>query len=229
MSANRPGSGNPATGGGDSVSAGGTLPVWCQALIGVHHEGVGRIWGMPPDLQGLLDAIAAAEAEARIVVARLTDAQGNWQPGGGTGWSVAQCLDHLAISNRLYTDHFLPVVERARAGAFAGLRPTALGRWFVRSLEPPPRQRIRTFKNLMPPSSIPLAEALARYLASHEPYRRLVALAATRDCNRVVAPNPFIGWVRMRLSTALLVIPAHDRRHLWQARQVIAAVDFPRG
>lgn len=184
---------------------------------------------MPPDLPRLLAEIDAAEADARALAAPLTDAQANWQPGGGSGWSVAQCLDHLAISNRVYTDHFLPVAERAPAGAFAALRPTAFGRWFVRTLEPPPRQRIKTFKNLVPPSSIPLADALAHYLASHEPYRRLVALAATRDPNRVVAPNPFIGWVRMRLSTALLVIPAHDRRHLWQARQVLAAPGFPRG
>jgi hypothetical protein len=182
---------------------------------------------MPPDLQRLLGEIADAEADARALTAGLTDAQANWQPGGGTGWSVAQCLDHLAISNRVYTDHFLPVAERAAAAAFTALSPTAIGRWFVRSLEPPPRQKTRTFKNLVPPSSLPLAEALAHYLASHEPYRRLVGLAALRDPNRVVAANPFIGMVRMRLSTALLVIPAHDRRHLWQARQVLAAPDFP--
>jgi hypothetical protein len=186
---------------------------------------------MPPDLQRLLDAIDAAEADARALAAPLSDAQANWQPGGGTGWSVAQCLDHLAISNRVYTDHFLPVAEQAAAagtGRFDGLRPNAIGRWFVRSLEPPPRQRTKTFKNLVPPSSLPVADALAHYVASHEPYRRLVAMAAGFDPNRVVAANPFIGWVRMRLSTALLVIPAHDRRHLWQARQVLAAPGLPR-
>lgn len=186
---------------------------------------------MPPDLQRLLAEIDAAEADARALTAPLTDTQGNWQPGGGTGWSVAQCLDHLAISNRVYTAHFLPVAERAATagtGRFDGLRPNAIGRWFVRSLEPPPRQKTKTFKNLVPPSSLPVADALAHYLASHEPYRRLVAAAATVDPNRVVAANPFLGWVRMRLSTALLVIPAHDRRHLWQARQVLAAPGFPR-
>jgi hypothetical protein len=34
--------------------------------------------------------------------------------------------------------------------------------------------------------------------------------------------------VRMRLATALQIIPAHDRRHLWQARQVLARPEFPR-
>jgi hypothetical protein len=182
------------------------------------------------DLEHLLRATAEAEADAAALTAPLTDAQANWQPGNGAGWSVAQCLDHLAKSNTVYTAHFLPVAERARVAggaAFRGLRPTWAGRRFVKSLEPPPRQRIRTFKTLVPPSSIPLAQALAGYLASHEPYRRLLAVAAAIDPNRVVAANPFIGVVRMRLSTALLVVPAHERRHLWQARQVVQHPDFP--
>jgi hypothetical protein len=185
---------------------------------------------MHPDLERLLTEISAAEDEARALVAGLTDAQANWQPGHGAGWSVAQCLDHLAKSNAVYTAHFLPVAEQALAagaGTFAGLTPTWVGRRFVTSLEPPPRQRIRTFKNLVPPPAIPVAQALASYLGSHDPYRRLVAVAAGVDANRVVAANPFIAVARMRLSTALLVIPAHDRRHLWQARQLLQQSGFP--
>lgn len=185
---------------------------------------------MPPDLQRLLDQTALAAEDARALVATLTYAQANWQPGQGAGWSVAQCLDHLARSNVVYTAHFLAVAERARVnggGTFQGLRSTWLGRWFVRSLEPPPRHRTKTFKTLVPASTIPAAEALASYLASHDHYRQLVAVAAEVDANRVVATNPFIGTVRMRLSTALQVIPAHGRRHLWQARQVLRQSGFP--
>jgi hypothetical protein len=134
------------------------------------------------DLANLLRAIDEAEADATAVTAPLTDAQANWQPGEGAAWSVVQCLDHLAKSNAVYTTHFLAVAERARAaggGTFQGLRPTWAGRWFVKSLEPPPRQKTRTW------------------------------------------------MVRMRLSTALLVIPAHDRRHLWQTRQVAQHPGFP--
>ena len=186
---------------------------------------------LPPDLQRLIDGIDAAAADARALAGRLSDAQANWQPGGGAGWSVAQCLEHLGLTNRVYTAHFLPIAERAGAagrGRFEGLHPTWFGRKFVAAMEPPPRQKTRTFKNLVPPSSLPLATALADYLASHDAYRALVTAAAAIDTNRVVAANPFVRGVRMRLSTALLVVPAHDRRHLWQARQVLAAPGFPR-
>jgi hypothetical protein len=74
----------------------------------------------------------------------------------------------------------------------------------------------------VPVSRIPKDAAVQGFVASHTGYRELVRLAATLDPNRVVVPNPFIGWIRMKVSTVLLVIPAHDRRHLWQARQVKA-------
>lgn len=184
-----------------------------------------------PELQALLTAIEAAQADARSLVAGLSDAQGNWRPGGGARWSVAQCLDHLARINRFYVGHFLPVVERAKAegrGPFAGMHPTWFGRKFLGILEPPVRQKAKAPKNVVPAASMPLAEVLAAYLASHDAYRRMVELANDVDVNRVGAQNPFVKAFRVRVATALQVLPAHDRRHLWQARQVLADPAFPR-
>jgi hypothetical protein len=95
-------------------------------------------------------------------------------------------------------------------------------------LEPPVKQKMKAPKPAVPASSLSLGEVLAAYLASHEPYRRMVHAANDVDVNRVVTSNPFIKVVRVRASTALLVPPAHDRRHLWQARRVLAQPDFPR-
>lgn len=183
------------------------------------------------DLQRLLDAMEAAEADARHLVQGLSDAQGNWRPNQGAGWSIAQCLDHLARINQLYVGHFLPAVDRARAegrGRFTGLHPSWFGRKFVSMLEPPVKQKSTAPKSVVPASTIPLQDALRGYLASHEPYRRLLTAANDVNVNRVIVPNPFVRIVRMRAATALLVLPAHDRRHLWQARRVLAAPGFPR-
>lgn len=184
-----------------------------------------------PELQALLTTIEAAEADARSLVSGLTDTQGHWQPGGGARWSVAQCLDHLATINTFYMDYFLPIAERAKAqggGPFAGVRPTWFGRRFVRILEPPVTMKAKAPSNAQPQSQVPPATALQRYLTSHDAYRRLVEVANDVDVNTVVVPNPWIKTVRMRVATALLVVPAHDRRHLWQARQVLADPAFPR-
>lgn len=183
-----------------------------------------------PDLQRVLDEIDAAEADATKLVRGLADPQANWRPKGGAGWSVAQCLDHLAKTNTAYMQYFQPIADQARQtqpGECQGLRPTWFGRTFIRILEPPVRQRAKAPSVLMPPTFQPVADALAAYTTSLTLCRTLVETSTGIDVNRVVAPNPWIKTVRMRLATALLVPRAHDRRHLWQARQVLAQPDFP--
>lgn len=186
---------------------------------------------LPPELQGLLDDVAAAEQDARGLVRGLDDRQANWQPEGGAGWSIAQCLDHLARMNGFYVEAVLPRVRRAAEGAtapFESLAPTWLGRKFVESMEPPVARRFKAPNaRVTPASQMPVTEALASFVNSHTRYRELVRLCAGLDPNRVRLPNPFLKWVWMRASTVLLVIPAHDRRHLWQARRVLAHADFP--
>jgi predicted double-glycine peptidase len=73
-----------------------------------------------------------------------------------------------------------------------------------------------------------VAVALDAYVRSHEPYREMVRIASGVDANRVTVRNPFVPLVRMKLSTVLLIMPAHDRRHLWQAAQVKTKPGFPR-
>ena len=184
-----------------------------------------------PALRALLDAVDAAEAEARDLTTSLSDAQGNWRPDGGARWSVVQCLDHLAKINALYAGHFLPIAEQARSngqGPFTGLAPSWFGRKFLSVLEPPVKQRVKAPGNVVPAATRPVGAALEAYIHSHDSYRRLVAVANEVDVNRAGGPNPFFRMFRIRLATALQVIPAHDRRHLWQARQVLAHPEFPR-
>ncbi len=183
------------------------------------------------DLVRLLAEVDAVEADARMLVTGLTFEQANWQPNGGLGWSVVQCLDHLAKINKLYVEHFLPIVQRAadeETGPFRGLNPSWFGRMFVKSLEPPPKQKVKAPATVQPASSIAPADALDAYLRSHEAYRDLVTLAGKVNVDSLAGSNPFFSAVRVRLATALMVPPAHDRRHLWQARQVLAAPGFPK-
>ena len=185
-----------------------------------------------PDLLALHAALAAVEDDAQALTRGLTDAQGNWQERPGESWSIAQCLDHLTRINTLYMRHFMPVVEsaatRADARPFDGLHPSVLGRMFLKVLEPPPRQRVKAPKVSIPASTLAIDDAREQYLRSHDGYRRMLELMAGFSVRGLRAQNPFVPVMPMRLSTVACVIPAHDRRHLWQARQVLQAPGFPR-
>jgi DinB superfamily len=179
---------------------------------------------LPQELQALLDQIEACEADAERLVADLDDEAVNWTPPSG-GWSVGQCLTHLTMMNAFYLrDWPGAVAEAARAqrGPFKGLRPTPFGRSFVWYLEPPYRMKSKAIATATPGPRVPRESLLADYKRSHETYRHLVRASAAVDVNRIVRPNAIVKQVKMRLATVLLIIPAHDRRHLWQAANVKA-------
>jgi hypothetical protein len=186
---------------------------------------------LPADIQAILDDTDAADRAAEALVSGLTDEQFHWQPDGGRRWSVAQCLEHLARINEVYVEAVWTGVAAAQTNRWERRGPAApglLGGWFVRSLEPPVRVRARAPGIARPGSQVARAEILRQFLQAHERFRQVVRAAAGIDANRATFPNPFFKWARVKVSTGLHVVPAHDRRHLWQAEQVTLHPDFPR-
>src|SRR5690242_8667426 len=125
----------------------------CNRRHGGSACGVAMTKPYPEDLQAILNELDRTDAEARQLVSTLTEAQLNWQPGGGTGWSVAQCLDHLAQSTALYAPALLEAVRKAKIKASSRrartpIQPPWLGRWFIRDLEPPPKRKFKSPKKV---------------------------------------------------------------------------------
>jgi hypothetical protein len=181
------------------------------------------------DIEALEQAFDAAERDACALVGGLNEALGTWRAGADS-WSVAECLDHLATGNRVYLRAMQPAGERAlrdgrrRRGP---AQPGLIGRWFIRTLEPPvkPRFRMKAPQSIRPRSSPPLDDAFAEFLASHNEVRIFLQKYADIDLVGVRFANPFIRGVRFSLATGLHVLAAHERRHLWQAWRVRQAAE----
>ena len=185
--------------------------------------------GLPADLQALADALDAAEKDARALVSGLSESLGAWRTDPES-WSVAECLDHLATGNRVYLAAMQPSADRARSRGRVRrgpARPGLLGGWFVNYLEPPvkPRLKSKTPSKIRPRSAPPLSDAFAAFLASQDDLRRFLRTYADIDLTGVRFPNPFIPGLRFSLATGLHVLPAHERRHLWQAWRVRRAAE----
>lgn len=170
------------------------------------------------------------DEEARALAQGLTEAQAHWQPEEGRRWSITQNLQHLAKTNVVYVDSLREGLRGARRADSATLPLESacgwFGRWFISFMEPPPRLRVKTRSIVQPPSSGSLGEAVQAFVASHNRVRAFARDAAAYDL-RTKFKSPF-GPVRFGIGTGLLILAAHDRRHLWQARQVMKAPGFPR-
>lgn len=177
---------------------------------------------VPADMQALEDQLDAAERDAHALVAGLTEERAAWRAEPGS-WSVAECLDHLATANRVYIRAMAAPAARAREQGRhrrGPATPGLVGRWFIGILEPPVTRRVRAPTIIRPRTSPPLASAFAGFVASQNDVRTFLRASADLDLARVRFPNPFIPGVRFSLATGLHVIPAHERRHLWQAWRV---------
>ena len=181
---------------------------------------------LPADLQSILNELDRSDEEARQLVSGLSEAQLNWRPSP-TAWSVAQCLAHLGQMNSVLTAALRTAVRQANKNSAMPRKPIQpgwFGRWFISQMEPPPRRKMKSPKQGIPEARKSKEEIMKAFVAAHDQVRSLVHEAQELDLNRIRFHNPFIGLLRYSVGTALLVIGAHDRRHLWQANQVRAAI-----
>lgn len=177
----------------------------------------------PADLEALERALDAAEQDARALIDGLPEPLGTWRPRPDA-WSVAECLDHLATANRVYLAAMRPAAERAQHDGRRRRGPAIpgwIGGLFVRSLEPPVTgRRTRAPLAIRPRQGPPLADAAVHFFAAQDEVRAFLRTFADVDLTGVRFVNPFIRGLRFSLATGLHVIPAHERRHLWQAWRV---------
>ncbi len=179
---------------------------------------------LPDDLSAILQGLEKSDREAHALIAELDDERFNWRPDERS-WSVAQCLDHLNAGTRVYLGPMRGAVETAREkGALrrGPIRQRAIERWFVRSLEPPPRLRMRAPRKIVPAARKSRAEVGEEWTRLQAQLRDLLHEAAPLDLNQARFVNPFLHVVRFSVGTGFLVLETHERRHLLQARNVVA-------
>lgn len=168
--------------------------------------------------------------DADALVHPLTEDQFFWQPAADA-WSVAQCLEHLNVSARLY----LPKLDESIANAIRrgvyGEGPfsySLVGRFFTALMEPPARVNVKSPRPFHPPPRRPRQEIMAAFKAYQVQFIDRLRAANGIDLARAKVTSPTSSWLRFSLGSGFALMLAHERRHLWQARNVIARPDFPR-
>ena len=94
-------------------------------------------------------------------------------------------------------------------------------------MEPPPKRRFRTQKIFIPSPDRPLDQVRREFLSVRDQLREQLRAADGLDLKRAKVQSPALRFLRMPLGAYFAMILAHDRRHLWQARQVRTAPAFP--
>ena len=159
----------------------------------------------------------------------VTDDQFNWKPAPHR-WSMGDCFQHLNITAATL---FVPGIDAAiRFGRSAGLTGAgpfvypALQRMFLRISEPPPNVKFRAPRAVHPAQPKPVADVKHEFLQWQDRIGERIRDADGLDLRRARARSPLPLW-QWSLGTYIAVTLAHERRHVWQARQLRNDAGFP--
>jgi hypothetical protein len=181
------------------------------------------------DLEDYRRQIEAVTLDARDLIAGLSEAQVNWRPAPAH-WSIAECLDHLTVTNRELMERIEAATGDARSRGLTGRGPFRhglIGNMIVRSMEPPAKMKFKAPKIFKPRPDLSLEAVAREFFATQDELLRLIHEANGINLARVKITSPVTRLVRLSLGQAFGLIATHERRHLWQARQVKGGREFP--
>lgn len=174
----------------------------------------------------MLEQIAAIKSQGEAVVAGLSEAQFNWHPEPHR-WSIAQCLDHLNFGVTKTLSAFDASIAAGRAAGKTSSGPFRYG-WFsrmvIRSMEPPPWFRMKTPLKKPAEGTFRIADVVPEFSRMRDQLGDRIRKADGLDLVRVKITSPVNRLLRLPLGAYFEFILAHDRRHLWQARNVRQAL-----
>jgi hypothetical protein len=185
----------------------------------------------PQPAHAHLDALAETATtllgQASALIQGLSETQLLWQPAPEK-WSIAHCLDHLVVTNRLYFGQIEEALAEAPTAERAGLQyqPSLFGRLFIYASGPRSRMRIRAFRMFQPPEEAH-PDAPERFRTQQATLVALIDRARDFDMQAVKVRSPVSPLLSLRLGEALEMLLAHEQRHLDQASRVRAAAGFP--
>ncbi|MBI4902794.1 MAG: Smr/MutS family protein [Acidobacteria bacterium] len=173
----------------------------------------------------------AALADAEDLVKGLTHDQFNWRPGAGK-WSIGECLDHLATSDRMFVARLSAAIEEARKQkrfAEGPFRYSRLQSWFLRSIEPPPRFRVKAPGGFAPKAGVyEPGITMDEFRKGNRELCRLALDAKGLDLVTVKVASPAASFWKWSIGIVIPLCVGHERRHLYQARQVKQSAGFPK-
>jgi hypothetical protein len=184
---------------------------------------------LAPEIDEFRTQFEKLSADADALTSLLSDDQFTWRPGLDC-WSIAENLDHLNATARVY----LPALDEGisdaiRRGVYGEgpFKYNWLGRVSVRFSDT--RFRLNAPDDVRPSEGRTRREIIAAFRAYQVQFIDRLRQANGIDLARARVRMPARGWLRIPLGSAFALVVAHAKRHLEQAKRVIEADDFPAG
>jgi len=160
----------------------------------------------------------------------LTNEQLNWKPLENS-WSVAQCLDHIIKTNHEFDAEFEKLASGTRKNSFwENYSPFSgwAGSFLIGVIKNDAKKAKAPTQRIVPPSDIDPG-IVDKFVDEVVAVNKKVEACAAADRQKTVVTSPFLKVFTYKLDDALTVLVEHSKRHVRQAKRVVAAYGFPTG
>ena len=147
----------------------------------------------------------------------------NWKPSQ-SGWSIAQCLDHLIITDNLY----LRELGKINKGSFnktiwhrIPLIPDILGNLLLKTVSPNNKKKVKTFQVFKPTVSQVSYRITEDFLEHLESMKEVISMIIQKRDINMVMHSPVNNKITLRIRHVLEMLTLHTKRHLIQAGRVL--------
>ena len=178
------------------------------------------------DVRRELEAIAR---DAQSTFGGFDERQINWRPDAAR-WSVGQCLEHLLNANREMFQSLDAALDPARGRTIwqrVPVLPRLFGRMLIRSQAPVVTRKFKSPAKAQPATSAIDPRIVERFVAHQRDAADRVRALDGRDAARIIMVSPFAAFITYSALDGCRLLVTHERRHVEQARRVIAAPGFP--
>ena len=181
-------------------------------------------------IEGILQKGKEANEKVQIEFSGISIQQLNWKPSEES-WSIAQCLDHLIVSDSSY----FSVLEKITDGnyqmnlwesysPFTGI----WGRIMKDQLQEQVKRKLNAPKKFRPAASKMPLEIIERYHKNLERFLELISNCRNIDIDKTIISSPATRIVTYSLRDALNFLMQHEHRHINQAVRIKSKEDFPK-
>ena len=195
-----------------------------------HSEGLGGIGAGSIAVQQLSTVAHQIQqitrnAEAQVLARDTADLGMRLEAGS---WCVAECLEHLTQTTRLFVPAILDAIAEApKLTTNRPLRTGILADSLIRTLKPPYRIRFNVLPELVPENH-DAGTAWARFAESQSELLDALRFAAGSAIDKVRIKSPVYARISYNIYGAFRMLVAHQSRHIWQIEQILKGLDSRR-
>lgn len=160
----------------------------------------------------------------------LSENQINWK-SDNKSWSIAECVDHLLVTNKLYLDE----VEKQFAlkqiktdCSITEVKHKLLSKFIIKSVNPDNIKKVKTFSVFMPSASNYSKEVFSKFIDQQKELINLISSFNNLNLNKYTISSSASKLIKENFCDVLEIIRLHDRRHFNQAERVFNHNGFPK-